>query len=135
MGNIHKIIHVIGVVAIENINICFPIAIIAAPIKADFPGDHPFTRRGMSTSQPAGCSSTTVIIINRIIDNLCAGLTGDAVPASSLPVWCDTAMTFLITTKVITAKVVFCDLVVCCEGVQDPVLGTNLMNGWTLISS
>ena len=44
MDSIYKIIHVIGVVAIENINICFLPAVITIIIKADFPGDHPFTR-------------------------------------------------------------------------------------------
>ena len=72
IGRIHKMIHEIRVVAIENIDICFPMAIIVTILKADFLGDHPFTRRGMSTRQPATQISTTVIRINRMINDFCA---------------------------------------------------------------
>ena len=118
IGSIHKIIHVIGVVAIENINICFPIAIIiTAAFKADFPGDHPFTRGGMPTRQPASSNGATVIIFNRTIDDLFAGLTHNAVPAGSLPVRCDMARFLLITTIVSIAHVGFRGLEVPCGGV------------------
>ena len=133
-GSIHKIIHVIGVVAIENINIYFPPAIINTITKADFPGDHPITGQRMSTRQPASSSGTTVIRINRIIDDLCAvnavTVVLDAVPPGSLPVWC--ARFLLITTIATTAKVVFYDPVVSCEGVQDIIVGTMLIQGRAL---
>ena len=82
----------------------------------------------MPTRQPARCRSTTTkdIEIDRIINDLCAGLTSDAVPAGSLPVWCDIAVTFPIRTKGTTAKVVLSDLVVSCEGVQDIIVGAML---------
>ena len=83
---IYKVIHKIFIVTIENVNICLITAIIAAVIKANCPGDHPFSWRGMPTIQPASYISTTVVTINRKINDFCAGLTGDPVPTISLPI-------------------------------------------------
>ena len=110
---IYKVIHKMFIVTIEDINICLPITIIKVVIKANFPGDHPFSWRGMLTRQPACCTSTTVVLINRSINDFCAGLTHDAIPTIALPIRSDIGIiTCLITTIVITAKVMFSDHVV-----------------------
>ena len=86
-------IHKIGIVTIENINIYFPKAIIATGHKANSPGDDPFFWRGMFSRQPARCSSATVVFFNRRIKDLCAGLTSDPIPAVSLPFGSDLVIT------------------------------------------
>ena len=111
--DVYKVIHKVGIVTIENINICLTFAIIsAAVIKANCPGDQPFSWRGMTPRQPAGCTSTTVKMINRKVNNFCAALTGDAIPTIPLPIRSDMLMTGLITTIGTIAKVSFSDHVV-----------------------
>ena len=71
----------------------------------------------MPSRQPASKISTTVaivmpIVINRSINEFCAGLTRDAIPTSPLPFRSDMIITFLITTIGIATKVMLADHVV-----------------------
>ena len=104
---IHKVIHKVGIVTIENLNTRMIMAITAGSFKANCPGDHPFTRRRVPSRQPTSCISTTVIQSNRSINDLCAGLAGDTIPTITFPLWSDIIRPrppCIITTIVTIAK-------------------------------